>query len=97
MATPTRKFRPMQAMSLNWHLNKALEEFKFCEVSDKLRDQLVEGGMHPREAAIKAPVILDGTDKALRGEFDFKRIRNELCAQQRSLDPASPLTPAPQG
>ena len=97
MATPTRKFRPMLAMSVNWHLTRALDEFSFADVSDKLREQLVEGGMPPREAAIKAPVILDGTDKALRGEFDFRRIRNELCAERRSPDPASPLTTASQG
>lgn len=89
-----RKIRPMFAMSLDWHLTKALEENEFSEVSDKLRIQLTERGMPPREAAIKAPVMLDGMDRALQGEFDFKRIRNELCAEQRSRDAASPLTPA---
>lgn len=89
-----RKFRPMFAMSLDWHLTSALEENEFSEVSDKLRDQLIERGMPPREAAINAPVILDGMDRALQGEFDFKRIRNELCAERRSRDAASPLTPA---
>ncbi|MGB4064743.1 MAG: hypothetical protein WBK19_13055 [Azonexus sp.] len=87
-----RKFRPMYAMSLDWHLTRALEENEFSEVSDKLRDQLTERGMPPREAAIKAPVMLDGMDKALQGEFDFKRIRNELCVERGSRDAASPLT-----
>ena len=84
-----RKFRPMYAMSLDWQLTKSIEENEFAAVADKLRNQLIERGMPPREAAIKAPVMLDGLDRALQGEFDFKRIRNELCAERRS-----PLTPA---
>lgn len=89
-----RTLRPMLAMSLDWHLTRALEQNEFSAVSDKLRDQLIERGMPPREAAINAPVMLDGMDRALQGEFDFKRIRNELCAERRSRDAASPLTPA---
>lgn len=85
------KFRPMYAMSLNWHLTKALEENEFSQVSDKLRDQLIERGMQPREAAIKAPVMLDGMDKALQGEFDFKRIRNELCGEHTVRDAHDPV------
>ncbi len=88
-----RKFRPMYAMSLDWHLTRALEENEFSEVSDKLRNQLIERGMPPREAAMNAPVMLDGMDRALQGEFDFKRIRNELCAERRSRDAVSQLTP----
>lgn len=79
-----RKFRPMHAMNVNWHLTKALEENSFSMVSDKLREQLIEGGMSPREATINAPVMLDGADRTLRGEFDFKRIRQELNAERRS-------------
>ena len=82
----------MFAMSLDWHLTKALEENEFSEVSDKLRDQMIERGMPPREAAIKAPVMLDGMDRALQGEFDFKRIRSELCVEQVSRNPANPIT-----
>jgi len=81
-----RKIRPMLAMSVAWHLTKSLEENEFTSVSDKLRDQLTEGGMSPREAAMKAPVILDGTDRALQGEFDFKLIRIELAAEQDGSD-----------
>lgn len=92
-----REFRPMFAMSLDWHLTRALEENEFAAVADKLRDQLTERGLPPREAAIKAPVMLDGMDRALQGEFDFKRIRDELCAERRSRDAASPLTPAAAG
>jgi hypothetical protein len=87
----TRKIRPMYAMSLNWNLTRALEENEFSAVSDKLRDQLVESGMSAREAAIKAPVMLDGTDRALQGQFDFKRIRDELRAEQ----PDGPGLPSP--
>ena len=89
-----RTLRPMLAMSLDWHLTRALEQNDFSAVSDKLRDQLIERGMPPRKAAINAPVMLDGMDRALQGEFDFKGIRNELCAERRSRDAASPLTPA---
>ncbi|ARN23194.1 hypothetical protein [Piscinibacter gummiphilus] len=85
-----RKFRPMYAMSLDWHLTKVLEENEFADVSDKLREQLIERGMAPREATIKAPVMLDGMDKALQGQFDFKRIRNQLCDERRALDSATP-------
>lgn len=85
-----RKFSPMYAMSLDWHLTRALEEYEFSEVSDRLRDQLTERGMSLREAAIKAPIMLDGMDKALQGEFDFKRIRSELCADRRSREAACP-------
>ncbi len=92
-----REFRPMYAMSLDWHLTKALDENDFAAVADKFREQLIEQGLPPREAAIKAPIILDGLDRALQGEFDFKRIRNELCAERRSRDAAGPLTPAAAG
>ena len=88
-----RKYRPMYAMSLDWHLTRVLEENEFSEVSDKLRDQLIDRGMPPREAAIKAPVILDGLDMAFRCEFDFKRIRSELSAERHSLDAVSPRMP----
>jgi hypothetical protein len=89
-----RKISPMHAMSLNWHLTRALDQNEFSAVSDKLRDQLIEGGMPAREAAINAPVMLDGMDRALQGEFDFKRIRNELYAKLLSRDADGPLTPA---
>jgi hypothetical protein len=79
-----RKFRPMFAMSLDWHLTRALEENEFASVSDKLRDQLIERGMAAREAAMKAPVMLDGMDRALQRQFDFKRIRSELSAERLS-------------
>ncbi|WP_176464136.1 hypothetical protein [Bordetella genomosp. 11] len=78
-----RKVRLMYAMSLDWHLTKALKENSFAAVSDKLRDQMIEGGMAPREAAMKAPVMLDGMDRAFQRQFDFKRIRNELAAERR--------------
>ena len=88
---PTRSFRPMYAMSLDWHLTRSLDENEFSAVSDKLRDQLIERGMLPRDAAIKAPVMLDGMDRALQGQFDFKRIRRELCAERSSSDEATPF------
>ncbi len=81
-----RKIRPMYSMSLAWHLTKSLEENEFTRVSDKLRDQLTEGGMSPREAAMKAPIMLDGMDRALQREFDFKRIRSELATEQHNSD-----------
>jgi|GEM_PF-4138533 len=89
-----RKIRPMYSMSLNWHLTKSLEENEFSKVSDKLRDQLTEAGMPPREATLKAPVMLDGMDRALQGEFDFKRIRNELAAEQRCNESTGTLPSA---
>lgn len=70
-------------MSLDWHLTKTLEENEFSQVSDKLRNQLAARGMSPREAALKAPVMLDGMDRALQGEFDFKRIRDQLVHAAR--------------
>ena len=81
------------AMTLDWHLTRALEENEFSKVSDKLRDQLTERGMPPREAALKAPVMLDGMDRALQREFDFKRIRNELGTERRNGDASDPLEP----
>lgn len=75
-------FRPMYAMSLNWQLSKSLDEHNFSDVSDKLRDQLNEGGMSLRDATIRAPIILDGLERAHGGEFDFSRIRAELRAEQ---------------
>jgi hypothetical protein len=71
----------MYAMTLNWQLCSSLEEYEFSTVSDKLRDQLIEGGMPPRDATIRAPIILDGLERAHRGEFDFARIRRELRAE----------------
>jgi len=88
-----RKIRPMFAMTLDWHLTKALEENDFTEVSDKLREQLIERGMQARDAALKAPVMLDGMDRALQGEFDFKRIRNELYAERRNANAVGTVTP----
>lgn len=81
-----RNIRPMHAMTLAWHATKSLEEHDFVDVSDKLRDQLVNAGMSDREAAKQAPVMLDGIDRALQGEFDFKAIRSELSAEQKSKD-----------
>lgn len=90
---PKRKLRPMYAMSFDWHLTRALAENRFTEVSDKLRDQLIEGGRPPRQAAIEAPIMLDGMDRALQGQFDFSRIRRELGAERRSGDAVDPPTP----
>ena len=92
-----RKTRPMLAMSLNWHLTRALEENEFSAVSDLLRNQLIEQGMPPREATINAPIMLDGLDRALQGAFDFRRIRKELCTERRGHDLASQLTPEAAG
>lgn len=89
-----RKTSPMHAMKLDHHVKKALNENDFTKVSDKVREQLVEKGMPPREAAMKAPVILDGVDKALQGEFDFKRIRCELKAEREQDDAAGQVAPA---
>jgi len=87
----------MLAMSVNWHLTKALEENQFAQVSDKLRDQLIENGVSARDAAMQAPVMLHGMDKALQGEFDFKRVREELAHEKRTQDGSGHLVPSPSG
>ena len=77
-----REVRPMHAMTLNYHVSKGLNENPFSRVSDKLRDELIQQGMGEREAAQRAPTMLDGIDRALDGNFDFAKFRRELKAER---------------
>lgn len=77
-----RTVRPMHAMNLNYHVSKCLNENPFSRVSDKLRDELIQKGMGEREAAQRAPTMLDGIDRALDGDFDFAKFRRELKAER---------------
>ena len=79
------KIKPMAAMSLNWHLNRSLNQGDFLRVSDKVRDQLIENGMGQRDATLKAPVMLEGLISGHNGDLDFARIHYELKAENKGF------------
>jgi len=79
------KIKPMGAMSLNWHLNRSLNQGDFLRVSDKVRDQLIESGMGQRDATLKAPIMLEGLIAGHNGDLDFARIHYELKAENKDL------------
>lgn len=85
-----RTVRPMHAMKLNYHVSKCLNENPFSRVSDKLRDELIQKGMGEREAAQRAPTMLDGIDRALDGDFDFAKFRRELKAEREKEQESVP-------
>ena len=79
--------KPMHAMSLDYYLKRAVDEYGFSKVSDKVRDQLKEQGMEDAMAAKEAPVMVDGLLRAHNGELDFKRIRNALAQEAARPNP----------
>jgi hypothetical protein len=95
MSTKKRAVRPMHAMVLAHHLAKCLNEHPFSKVSDKLRDELIHKGMGEREAAQRAPTMLDGIDRALDGDFDFAKFRRELKAEAQQFQTFRDENPAP--
>ncbi|MDA8452357.1 hypothetical protein M5C97_19350 [Acidovorax sp. NCPPB 3859] len=46
--------------------------------------------MGEREAAQRAPTMLDGIDRALDGDFDFAKFRRELKAEREKEQEGAP-------
>lgn len=77
------EIRPMYAMKQDYHLKKSLDH-GFAEVSDKIRTGLIATGMSERDAAIRAPLQLEGIVAAFTGEIDFKAIHLALDSESKA-------------
>lgn len=70
-------------MKQDYHLKKSLDH-GFAKVSDKIRAGLIATGMSERDAAIRAPLQLEGIVAAFTGDIDFKTIHLALDFESKT-------------
>jgi hypothetical protein len=82
----------MHAMIVDYYLERSLRKHGFAAVSDKLRDQLIEGGLDEVTASKNAPVMLEGMKMAREGYLNFKRIYQELNYREKGAPDFCPVS-----